>query len=43
MPDEFDKYYQLWIDEKISLRRAAEELGINYSTFYRRCIEKRGK
>lgn len=39
VPDEFQKYYQLWRDKKVSLRKAAEELGINYSTFYRRCIE----
>ncbi len=41
IPEEFEEYYQLWKKDKISLRKAAEELGINYSTFYRRCIEKR--
>lgn len=40
VPDGFEKYYQLWREDKISLRKAAEELGINYSTFYRRCVEK---
>lgn len=43
IPEEFEKYYQLWREGKISLRKAAGELGINYSTFYRRCIEKRNK
>lgn len=41
VPDEFQKYYLLWCEEKISLRKAAEELGINYSTFYRRCMEQK--
>ncbi len=39
VPDNFYKYYLLWREEKVSLRKAAEELGINYSTFYRRCVE----
>ena len=39
MPEEFEKYCQLWIDGKISLREAAAAMGINYSTFYRRCKE----
>ncbi|MBQ8822863.1 MAG: recombinase family protein [Lachnospiraceae bacterium] len=39
MPEEFQKYYLLWRNGKISLRKAAEELGMNYSTFYRRCME----
>ena len=39
IPDNFNKYYQLWREEKVSLRKAAEELGISYSTFYRRCVE----
>ncbi len=43
IPGEFEEYYQLWREDKISLRKAAEALGINYSTFYRRCIEKRNK
>ena len=41
MPDEFQKYYQLWREDKISLRKAAEILDMNYSTFYRRCMEKK--
>lgn len=39
VPEEFQKYYLLWREEKISLRKAAEELGMNYTTFYRRCTE----
>ncbi len=39
VPEEFTKYYQLWCEKKISLRKAATELEMNYATFYRRCIE----
>ncbi len=39
LPDEFEKFYRLWKGGEISLRRAAEELDIKYSTFYRRCKE----
>lgn len=39
LPEEFETYYQLWEEGKISLRKAAEALQINYSTFYRRCKE----
>lgn len=39
VPQEFEKYYALWSEGKISLRRAAEQLNMNYSTFYRRCME----
>lgn len=41
IPDDFEKYYQLWTEGKISLRKAAKELQINYSTFYRRCLEQK--
>ena len=41
MPDEFDVLYQQWLAGKISLRKAAEELGVSHSTFYRRCIKSR--
>lgn len=41
VPEDFEKYYQLWREEKISLRKAAEELQMNYSTFYRRCMEQK--
>ena len=40
LPDEFEKYYQLWNKGEISLRRAAEALQMNHSTFYRRCLER---
>lgn len=43
LPRDFVKYYRLWREEKISLRKAAEELKMNYSTFYRRCAEIREK
>ena len=39
VPEGFERYYHLWCEEKISLRKAAEELHMNYSTFYRRCME----
>ncbi len=39
VPEEFQKYYLLWQEGKISLRKAAERLHMNYSTFYRRCME----
>ncbi len=41
VPEDFEKYYQMWCEKKVSLRKAAEILGINYSTFYRRCKEKK--
>lgn len=41
IPDEFAKYYQLWREGKTSLRKAAQELQMNYSTFYRRCLEQK--
>ena len=37
MPEEFDRYYDLWQNGEISLRNAAANLGVSYSTFYRRC------
>lgn len=39
-PEGFENYYQEWRKGKISVRNAAEELGISYSTFYRRCRER---
>lgn len=39
VPDEFEKYYQQWCEGEISLRKAAEELRMNHTTFYRRCVE----
>lgn len=41
MSEEFETYYQLWYEGKISLRKAAEELQVSYSTFYRRCAEQK--
>ncbi len=41
VPMEFEKYYRLWKEDKISLRKAAEILEMNYSTFYRRCMEQK--
>lgn len=45
LPDEFEKYCLLWRNGETSLRKAAEALHMNYSTFYRRCMdqEKNGK
>jgi DNA invertase Pin-like site-specific DNA recombinase len=43
MPDGFEEYYRLWVDGKITLRKAADELNMSYTTFYRRCIERREK
>lgn len=40
LPDEFDKYYQLWNKGEISLREAAKVLKMNHTTFYRRCMER---
>ena len=39
VPSEFEKYYRMWEEEKISSRKAAEELGMSHTTFYRRCTE----
>ena len=43
VPTNFDEYYQMWENGKISLRKAANALGMNYSTFYRRCMEQKEK
>ncbi|MDE6661701.1 MAG: hypothetical protein K2K46_00005 [Lachnospiraceae bacterium] len=29
----------MWANGKITIRKAAESLGMNHSTFYRRCME----
>jgi len=39
VPEEFEKYYRLWDEGKISVRKSADELGMSYCTFYRRCME----
>ena len=38
-PEEFEYYFQLWREKKISLRRAAAALQMSHATFYRRCME----
>lgn len=40
LPEEFEKYCQMWNEGKISLRKAARNLQINHVTFYRRCMER---
>ena len=40
LADEFEEYYQLWRKGEISLRKAAEVLQMNHTTFYRRCMER---
>lgn len=39
LPEGFELYCRMWHEGKISLRKAAEVLQMNYSTFYRRCLE----
>ncbi len=46
VPEGFEKYYKMWDDGEISLRKAAKALKMSHSTFYRRCMEckeKRGE
>jgi len=43
IPDNFDEYYQRWENGEISLRKAAKAIGMNYTTFYRRCMEQKEK
>lgn len=40
LPEEFEKYFQMWKSGMISTRKAAKELQISHSTFYRRCRER---
>lgn len=40
VPAEFRQYYRLWAQGEITVRQAAEKLGISSSTFYRRCMEE---
>ena len=40
LPEQFDKYFQMWLNGEISTRKAAAELHISHSTFYRRCKER---
>lgn len=39
LPSEFDLYYEMWMQGEITIRKAAEEIGVSASTFYRRCKE----
>ncbi len=39
IPANFEKYYQMWENREISIRKAAEALNMSSSTFYRRCQE----
>ncbi len=41
LPEDFDSVYLLWREQKISCRKAAELLGMNHTTFYRRCMERK--
>ena len=41
LPEEFERYFQMWNKGKISLRKAAEALQMNHTTFYRRCMERK--
>ena len=43
LPEMFEEYYKMWRDGKISIRKAAEALGMNHTTFYRRCMELKEK
>ena len=40
LPAEFDGIYRAWKEGGYSIREAAEKVGMNYSTFYRRCRER---
>lgn len=39
LPEEFYELYDLWLNGDISLRHAAEKLGVSHTTFHRRCKE----
>ena len=41
LPKEFETYYQMWNEGKISSRKAAEALKMKHTTFYRRCVERK--
>lgn len=36
-PEHFDEFYELWLNKEISLRKAAEQLGVSHCTFERMC------
>lgn len=39
VPEDFEEYYRLWKEKKISVREGANAVGMSPSTFYRRCME----
>jgi len=43
IPDNFDEYFQMWENGELSLRKAAEAIGMSCTTFYRRCMERKEK
>jgi hypothetical protein len=43
VPEGFERYYQLWSKGEMLIRKAAQELGMKYTTFYRRCMEIKEK
>lgn len=43
LPEGSETYCRMWKDGKISLRKAADALGMNHTTFYRRCLEQDDK
>lgn len=40
IPEEFDKYFQMWMEGDISIRKAAEQIHVSHTTFHRWCKEK---
>lgn len=40
VPNEFYRYYEMWISGEITMRKAAIYAGMSYSTFYRRAKER---
>lgn len=43
MPDSFERYFEMWENGDISIRKAAGLLNISHSTFYRRCQDRLGE
>lgn len=41
LPEDFEKYFKMWEQGEISVRKAAGLLKISHSTFFRRCRERR--
>lgn len=41
LPDDFEQYYKMWKQKKVSGKDAAKALGISPATFYRRCQERK--